>query len=263
MAGQKGATEKLVADIESGNEEVIARAGQMLQDIVSTDDGSTKLGAVLGSAPVSEPAVASSNTQTVVTAPQFATQIVVERTPLTEPEPGGDWAEQVQQQAIVTLDRLRLADGSTGWPFDKIFAARYLKGALKVRLVDPYLHLPHQVRNLGAFLLHVAETVHPKEIEIVTGFAPIESAAHQDRAFNEAARDLFATYGVTLTMHRDTSLHDRFVMLDHGVLFTLGRGLDIYKPATGLGVHRLANRRVRQTNIDVFCRPGHPFLSAQ
>lgn len=168
----------------------------------------------------------------------------------------------MQQQATVALERLRLADGSTGWPFDKIFAVHYLKGALKVRLVDPYLHLPNQMRNLNAFLLHVAETAHPKEIEVITGSAPIESATHQEHAFNEAARDLFSTYGVTLTMRRDTSLHDRFVLLDHGVLFTLGRGLDIYKPATGLGVHRLANRRVRQTSIDVFCRPGHPILSA-
>ncbi len=75
------------------------------------------------------------------------------------------------------------------------------------------------------------------------------------------ARSLFE--GVTLTLRRATGLHDRFVMLDHGVLFTLGRGLDIYKPATGLAVHRMANRKVRETSVDVFCRPGHPLLSAR
>ena len=47
-------------------------------------------------------------------------------------------------------------------------------------------------------------------------------------------------------------------MLDHGVLFKLGRGLDVYKPATGLAAHRSASRRVRATEIDVFALPDHP-----
>ncbi len=74
----------------------------------------------------------------------------------------------------------------------------------------------------------------------------------------QAAKDLFKNYGVALTVRRETGLHDRFFMLDHGVLFKLGRGLDIFKPAFGLAEHRPANRRVRETDVDVFCRPGHP-----
>ena len=35
------------------------------------------------------------------------------------------------------------------------------------------------------------------------------------------------------------------------------RGLDIFKPAVGLAEHRPGNRRVRETDVDVFCRPGH------
>ena len=39
-------------------------------------------------------------------------------------------------------------------------------------------------------------------------------------------------------------------------LFKLGRGLDIYKPATGLASHRQASRKVRRTDIDVFAVKG-------
>jgi len=62
---------------------------------------------------------------------------------------------------------------------------------------------------------------------------------------------------VALSLRYQAGLHDRYLVLDHGVLFKLGRGLDFYKPATGLAAHRPANRRVRETEIDVFTLPGH------
>lgn len=46
-----------------------------------------------------------------------------------------------------------------------------------------------------------------------------------------------------------------------GLLFKLGRGLDVYKPATGLAAHRPALRRVRASEIDVFVQPGHALAS--
>jgi hypothetical protein len=174
-----------------------------------------------------------------------------------------DWAEGVRQQTTVVVHRLRMHDGSTDWPFEKVFDARFLKGASRVRLVDPYLASPHQIRNLRDFLLHVAEAAHPRELEVVTGFAPTERAEHQKRVLEDAAKDLFKNYGVTLTVRRETGLHDRFLMLDHGVLFKLGRGLDIYKPAVGLAEHRAASRRVRETEVDVFCLPGHVLASGK
>lgn len=262
VADQKGAAEKLVAEVEASNSEVLSRAEKMLQDLMGADEPSTKLGELPPTKSAPLPSTAPAPAPTSAEQSRSAS-VVALRTPEPEgvSETEGDWAEQVQQRATVTLDRLCLRDGETGWPFDKIFAARYLEGALKVRLVDPYLHLPHQLRNLNAFLLHVAETAHPRELEIVTGFAPTENAMSQERAIDDATRDLFTNYGVALTFHRDSKVHDRFVIMDHGVLFTLGRGLDIYKPATGLAVYRLTNRKVRQTRIDVFCRPGHPLDS--
>lgn len=56
---------------------------------------------------------------------------------------------------------------------------------------------------------------------------------------------------------RHHALHDRHLRLNHGVLFKLGRGLDVYKPAAGLAIHRPTIRRVRASEIDVFVIPGH------
>jgi hypothetical protein len=107
--------------------------------------------------------------------------------------------------------------------------------------------------------LHAAEVGRPKSIEIITGFAPSELLGHQERAIENTAKDLFHNFGVALSVRREPGLHDRFVVLDNGVLFKLGRGLDIYKPAIGLAAHRPASRKVRQTEIDVFVLPTHPW----
>jgi tRNA U34 5-carboxymethylaminomethyl modifying GTPase MnmE/TrmE len=268
VAGQKGAIETLVANIKAEQQEVLTRAEQLLQYDVAPAEASNKVGdlpepalapiaVVNGDAPSAAPPLVP---LTVVDGPhtQVAAGASTVDTGQSSAPTDGDWAESVQHEATVTVERLRLRDGATGWPFDKVFAARCLKGALKVRLVDPYLAKPHQIRNLNELLLHLAETAHPKEIEVVTGFAAEDFAARQDRVIDDAAKDLFKNYGVTLTLRRETGLHDRYLMLDHGVLFKLGRGLDIFKPAVGLAEHRTGNRRVRETDIDVFCRPGHP-----
>jgi predicted GTPase len=267
VAGQKEAIETLVANIKAEQLEVLTRAEQLLQYDAAPVEASNKVGDLpepvlapgsvvtvdaASAAPATEPhpAVDAPHTEVVAGAPMAKSHHASTPT-------NGDWAESVQHEATVTVDRLRLRDGATGWPFDKVFAVRCLKGALKVRLVDPYLAKPHQIRNLNEFLLHMAESAHPKDIEVVTGFADADFAARQDRAIDEAAKDLFKNYGVALTLRRETGLHDRYLMLDHGVLFKLGRGLDIFKPAVGLAEHRPGNRRVRETDIDVFCRPGH------
>jgi hypothetical protein len=50
---------------------------------------------------------------------------------------------------------------------------------------------------------------------------------------------------VTLTLRRETGLHDRYLMLDHGVLFKLGRGLNLDAPRiySHLSIHAPRIRR--------------------
>ena len=182
--------------------------------------------------------------------------------PLAQPE-SEDWAERIQAEATASVARLQLLDGATGWSYEHLFAQRFLRGALHLSLVDPYLADPHQLRNLKEFLLHVAEVAKPKAIEVVTAVSPVDRSVQQDRVLGEVSKELFEQFGVALTWRRETGLHDRCLRLDHGVLFKLGRGLDVYKPALGLSAHRPASRRVRSTEIDVFAVPGHALTLAQ
>lgn len=260
VAGQKEAVQSLVDTIASECAESLRRADELMTVGTAPVDESNKLGALLASVPA--PSVAAPQpeakhetaAEAAVSAP--STQLTH---PAADPE-GEDWVSQTQQRATIVVDRIRLSDGATGWPYSKVFDARLMKGAVRMTLIDPYLASHHQIRNLNEFLLHVAEVARPKAIDIVTRFEPVDAVGHQDRAIDNTASDLFRNFGVALTLRREANLHDRYLVLDNGVLFKLGRGLDVYKPATGLAAHRPASRRVRETEVDVFAVPGHPAI---
>ena len=168
----------------------------------------------------------------------------------------GDWFEATQRNAKDIIERFRLNNGDSEWAFEKIFSPALLSGCNRLALIDPYLASPHQVRNLKEFLLVVAAAAKPKEILVITSGAWNEGSGANIRIMDEVGRDLFRDFGTALTIKVDSTIHDRYVVCDHGLLFKLGRGLDIYKPATGLASHRPASRRVRMTEIDVFSVPG-------
>lgn len=262
VAGQKETVQSLVDAIGVDCAETLRRADELMAIGTSPADESSKLGAMLTF--TLEPVPLESTAQSVPLSPAPAADLVSpNRNDLGQKNPDdADWVSLTQQNATVVVDRLRLLDGALGWPYSRVFDARLLKGAVRITLIDPYLASHHQIRNLNEFLLHIAEAARPKAIDIVTRFEPLETVGHQERAIDNTTKDLFQHFGVVLTLRRETNLHDRYLVLDHGVLFKLGRGLDIYKPATGLAAHRPANRRVRETVVDVFAVPGHPVIQA-
>lgn len=262
VAGQKEAVQSAVDAIAADCAESLRRADELMHAGSAPVDESSKLGVLL-SCP-SEPVSAASLPPLAPAAPS---QVASNAPPSVAPASAAvldaaDWVSQTRQDATVVVDRIRLQDGSTGWPYSKLFDSRLLKDAVRMTLIDPYLASHHQIRNLNEFLLHMAETARPKSIDIVTRFEPLDTVGHQNRAIDNTAKDLFKDFGVALTLRREANLHDRYLVLDHGVLFKLGRGLDIYKPAIGLAAHRAASRRVRETEIDVFAVPGHPQTQA-
>lgn len=170
--------------------------------------------------------------------------------------PQNDWVDEIQKTATVTVDRLCLHEGDAGWPLERIFSPNLLAGCARMVLIDPYLAMHHQVRNLKEFLLVAAEAAKLKDILVLTSGTWNEGNGANVRAMEQVGQDLFRDFGTSLTISVDPTIHDRYVICDHGLLFKLGRGLDIYKPATGLASHRPGNRRVRKTDIDVFAVEG-------
>ncbi len=71
-------------------------------------------------------------------------------------------------------------------------------------------------------------------------------------ALMDLSKELFSTHGVTLQYSYLPNLHDRYVIADSGHVVKLERGLDIYKPSTGLAAHRSESRKVRACEISIF-----------
>ena len=165
------------------------------------------------------------------------------------------WAKSVKEAATQLVARFVLEDGENKWPWRKVFEARFVEGSEKALIVEPYLSKPHQMRNLREFILQISETGTLKELRIITG-SEFQDSVGDDSRLRELAHDLMQENNIDLNWDRDKTNHDRFAIFDTGAVFKLGRGLDIYKPSTGLARNDSALRKVRKCEIDVFGAPG-------
>lgn len=163
-----------------------------------------------------------------------------------------DWADQLLDSCKQLFASHRLKDGDSGWSLSKLFDPIIFSGANNIRIVDPYLFKPHQFRNLKELILHIVENSKPKIIDIHTSYPQLEFKEANEVALMDLSKELFSSHGVTLQYSYLSNLHDRYVIVDTGYVVKLGRGLDIYKPTTGLAAHRSESRKVRACEINIF-----------
>lgn len=126
----------------------------------------------------------------------------------------------------------------------------YLRGATAITIVDPYIRLPHQGRNLVDLLALLAAAKDPADEMAVTLVTKPESDefAQQHLLMLKDIQDSAATVGIRFTVTWDETIHDRSIRTDHGWRLLLGRGLDIFQKGSGnqydLGSRRQEFRQV-------------------
>lgn len=231
LHGRKEAFERLSKEVQDSIDTTLKQASDIFVD-------------------VPPPAVVKE--QNVVAVPPVAVPVINDEEAL----PGEEkWAEAAKAAATELVARFDLQDGALGWPWAKIFGPRFLEGATRVLLVDPHLSNPHQMRNLREFIVRISEVTKLKSLHVVTG--PDEAGGEGDDSnLREFAHSLMRDKEIDLTWERDKTNHDRVVIFDTGAMLKLGRGLDIYKPVTGLAKTDSSVRKVRKCEIDVFGPPG-------
>lgn len=159
---------------------------------------------------------------------------------------------EIRTNAQACVARFSLQNNATGWTFDKIFAPKFLKGAVNLWLIEPFLVKGHQRRNFSEFVRAACSAAKLKSISVQTKVqdsAELEQVSKFLEAFD---RDLYEQIGCRVSVSFSEDLHDRFVVLDNGNVFKLGRGLDIYKSASGLAAANASLRKVKECEIDVF-----------
>jgi predicted GTPase len=165
-----------------------------------------------------------------------------------------EWTDQLSAECTKIFSISNLRDGESGWPLSRILDSKIFSGAERIKVVETYLFKHHQLRNLRELLLHIVESSKPKTIQLCTKSPPLDRLDYQRDFFNSLSKDIFKDYGIILEISISENLHDRFIFSDSGFVVKLGRGLDIYKPSTGLASHRQESRKVRACDITVLCR---------
>lgn len=118
--------------------------------------------------------------------------------------------------------------------YDKLFG-EYLVGVHQVTIVDPYIRMPYQVRNLMELIrLIISKRVDEELIAIhLKTFNSDDKIPEMIDTFDEL-HDSLMDMDVDFSYEFDENIHDRSISLDNGWVISLGRGLDIWQRTGGM-----------------------------
>lgn len=161
-------------------------------------------------------------------------------TTIKEKRSGSDDALEVSAGESEGVNKMQLQakqklirDNQSGISYDKLLGA-YLVGATEVKLVDPYIRLPYQLRNFMEFvklLVDKKESDTEVRLHLVTT-CDEEYMENTTEAF-DSMRYSVESMGIILTYEFDNYIHDRYIAMDNGWKIILGRGLDIWQKTGG------------------------------
>lgn len=126
-----------------------------------------------------------------------------------------------------------IRDNQKGISYDMLFGA-YLTGASNIKIIDPYIRLPYQLRNFMEFAKLVSEKKEPSidvKLHLVTN-NNLDYIENAKEAFEQMVYSL-ESIGILFTYEFDENIHDRSINLDNGWKIILGRGLDIWQKTGG------------------------------
>jgi ATP-dependent Lon protease len=147
-------------------------------------------------------------------------------------------------------------EGQRGVSFDSLLVP-YLRGASRIKIVDPYVRMFHQVRNLMELVEGIARGKHPAE-EVALKLVTVENQEGPDKVqrqlefllqIQKSAGVLGIVFDVELV--DPTAIHDRSITTDSGWRILLGRGLDIFQ-RTSDGPFDLATKYQKYREIKGF-----------
>jgi len=136
-------------------------------------------------------------------------------------------------QLVLSEGQKIIRDNQSGISYDNLFGA-YLLGATDIKIIDPYVRLPYQLRNFMELAKLISEKKEPDtevKLHLVTS---------NNEEYIENAKDAFEqmeysleSIGVLFTYEFDENAHDRSIQMDNGWKIVLGRGLDIWQKTGG------------------------------
>lgn len=126
-----------------------------------------------------------------------------------------------------------IRDNQSGVSYDMLFGA-YLIGATDIKIVDPYVRLPYQLRNFMELAKLISEKKDPEtEVKLHLVTSNIEDYIEDAKEAFEQMTYSLESLGIIFTYEFDDFIHDRSIVMDNGWKIVLGRGLDIWQKTGG------------------------------
>jgi ATP-dependent Lon protease len=126
-----------------------------------------------------------------------------------------------------------IRDNQIGISYDLLFGT-YLLGASEIKVIDPYVRLPYQLRNFMELAKLISEKKDPEtdvKLHLVTANSG-EYIENAKEAFEQMSYSL-ELLGIRFTYEFDDYIHDRSIIMNNGWKIVLGRGLDIWQKTGG------------------------------
>lgn len=145
--------------------------------------------------------------------------------------------EQSESEAFSKIELVGgqkiIRDNQAGISYDRLFGA-YLIGTTDIKIIDPYVRLPYQLRNFMEFAKLVSEKKDP-EVEVKLHLITANNEDYIEDAKEAFQQMIYSleSIGVIFTYEFDDNIHDRSIVLDNGWKIVLGRGLDIWQKTGG------------------------------
>jgi ATP-dependent Lon protease len=151
--------------------------------------------------------------------------------------------ETQEPERLPTGINIVVKENQRGVSYENLFGD-YLKGVSEIHIVDPYIRLFYQVKNLHELCRLVYRQKEPGDevrIKVVTT-AKSEDHAEVEKLLCQLEASLYAS-GIDLSfdIEDDRAQHDRYIETDTGYKIVLGRGLDIFQPYDHRDPFALAN----------------------
>jgi ATP-dependent Lon protease len=141
-------------------------------------------------------------------------------------------ASTSEPERLPTGINIVVKENQRGVSYENLFGD-YLKGVSEIHIVDPYIRLFYQVKNLHELCRLVYRQKEPGDevkIHVITT-AKSEDHAEVEKLLCQLESSLYGS-GIDLTfdIEDDRAQHDRYIETDTGYKIILGRGLDIFHP---------------------------------
>ena len=108
----------------------------------------------------------------------------------------------------------------------------YLFDAAEIRIRDPYLRHPYQIRNVHEILLQLiqhADAARLPRVVIETCASDEDDYRAKQEATFEQLQQSWGQFGIVIDWSIVDYFHDRSIVTDTGWVIDLGRGMDVYE----------------------------------